>query len=331
MNKNLKGLHLSSTRTIMKILLIGAPVFFALLLFFMLKDLNWFIWCNPLNIYLIYINGIITIVAILDRFFHLYKLRNTDENKNRKRATTIAALVGCFLVLLIATKSSENKYHDIDYSTVENNYQKNLQTLRAYTANFLKRDTNSNAPIYLIASDGGGLRAAYWNLLLMHHLDTLQTDFYKHVFMTTGASGGCIGQGMYAYLNGKNKTETERADIIDSIGRSNFLSADFVGLVSRAPIAAMTPFLPLNNWEDRMEAMARHYFAIAGESEKEYPAFKNKPYGSLWAAEKNYDKLPIFIVNTTRAEDGLRGIVHPLTPNLDSPPGLIDFDMHKHQ
>ncbi|MEZ4957336.1 MAG: hypothetical protein R2825_27515 [Saprospiraceae bacterium] len=326
LNKKLEGLHLLSTRIIMIVLLIGAPLFLAVLLFFMMKNLNWFEWCNPLNIYLVFINGLIAIIAVLDRFFHLYKLRNDDQNKNRQRTTKIAALVGCFIVLILATKSSENKYHDIDYTTVEgNNYPAELKNLRTFTADFLKRDTNPDAPIFLIAADGGGLRAAYWNLLLMHYLDSANPEFYKHVFMTTGASGGCIGQGIYAYLNGKNKTEEEREIIIDSIGHTNFLSADMVGLFCKTPFTSMLPFLNLQNWEDRMEAMARHYFTICGEDEKSYDAFKNAPYGSLWTEGNNYQKLPIFIVNATRAEDGFRAIAHPLTPTPDSPIGLIDL------
>jgi len=70
--------------------------------------------------------------------------------------------------------------------------------------------------------------------------------------------------------------------------------------------------------------MARSYYRIVGTSagEYHYDSIRKQPYSAIW--EKNDYKLPLFISNTTRAEDGMRGFAHPLK-NIDLSPGMIDL------
>jgi hypothetical protein len=70
--------------------------------------------------------------------------------------------------------------------------------------------------------------------------------------------------------------------------------------------------------------MARAYFNIVGgkTGPYAYEQVREQPYAYLWQ-KINYD-LPLFFSNTTRAEDGMRGVIHPLS-NTDLTPGMIDL------
>lgn len=197
-----------------------------------------------------------------------------------------------------------------------------------YTANFLDRleaKPGDREPILLVAADGGGLKACYWTMLQLYQLDSMGL-FDDNVYLLSGASGGNMGLSMYTYLKAQQKPLPEIRAAIQEIGTTNFLSGDFTGLIARFPIN-FVPNLPgwgARDLEDRAEAMARAYFNIVGgkTGPYAYDEIRGQSYAHLWQ-KINYD-LPLFISNTTRAEDGMRGIIHPLS-NTDLAPGMVDL------
>ncbi|MEL7160189.1 MAG: hypothetical protein AAFN92_05475, partial [Bacteroidota bacterium] len=187
--------------------------------------------------------------------------------------------------------------------------------LEDYVTRFVA-DTNKRGPVIFVAADGGGLKACYWTMLNLYRLDTMDL-FDGHVFALSGASGGTIGLSMYNYLKARNALDEEIPDFIKAIGEGNFLSGDFTGLLTRFPInywPNLPDFEP-KEWDDRMESMARAYFRIVGResSRFNYDSIRQQPFWYPWTVQPD---LPLLIVNTARAEDGLLGTVTPLRDTI---------------
>jgi hypothetical protein len=290
---------------------------------------------TPLNIYLLLINGFIALLLIVGRFLLLrdlslqYAFYSDRDNKEEKYDTISVKnfFRGVAVVaLVLALAYYGNSYHEVSYRAEMKEDGK--VSLVDYTTTFLDRleaKPGDREPILLVAADGGGLKACYWTMLQLYHLDSMGL-FDDNVYLLSGASGGNMGLSMYTYLKGQQKPLPEIRTAIEEIGNTNFLSGDFTGLVARFPVN-FVPNLPgwgARDLEDRAEAMARAYFNIVGgkTGPYSYEEIREKPYAHLWQ-EINY-ALPLFISNTTRAEDGMRGIIHPLS-NTDLAPGMVDL------
>ena len=58
----------------------------------------------------------------------------------------------------------------------------------------------SPRPIYLVAAEGGGIRAAYWTSSVLAKLHELHPEFSRHLFAISGVSGGSLGALVYGAL-----------------------------------------------------------------------------------------------------------------------------------
>jgi hypothetical protein len=57
-----------------------------------------------------------------------------------------------------------------------------------------------DVPVYLVAAEGGGIRAAYWTAGVLTHLQDGRPDFVRHLFAISGVSGGSVGATVFASL-----------------------------------------------------------------------------------------------------------------------------------
>ncbi|SEQ25128.1 hypothetical protein SAMN05444359_10781 [Neolewinella agarilytica] len=279
-------------------------------------------WLNPLNIYLLLINGLLASIILIDRLLMLRDLRQkyrsakAGELKQHLRSGMVSSssrMWGLAIIgVLLGTAYLGNTYHEIRYvTTTANNEAPDLET---YVTNFLQA-APAEGPVILVAADGGGLKACYWTMLNLLALDE-QGQFDGHVFALSGASGGTIGLSMYNYLKSRGKSKAQIREYIEKIGRGNYLSGDFTGLLTRFPINYW-PDLPgfePHRWDDRMEGMARSYFNIVGDGGDghDYGSVRKEPFWTPWI---DTPSLPLLIINTARAEDGLLGTVIPLKEN----------------
>ena len=58
-------------------------------------------------------------------------------------------------------------------------------------------DKRRVVPIFIVANQGGGLRAAYWSGVALSKLEQRFPGFHRHVFAMSGASGGTMGNATY--------------------------------------------------------------------------------------------------------------------------------------
>lgn len=347
---------------------------------------------NAMNIYLLFVNGFIAFIVIIDRIFSIQDFRAkyaSENNATEKQGFLLSRLlqkffstlhlglkfiiykilllgfllpqkefkeiqkarpsslfwtyfIGLLILSIYFNKYLPNHYHYVAYLPEKPGYAQALGSMESYTHGFLdkleakesslvKKDTTNKSPIIFIAADGGGLKSAYWTLKVLNHLDTL--GLYDNIYMLSGASGGGIGQGVFTYMKARAYQEEEKNRIIEELGKTNFISADLVGLFSRWPmhlIPDIESIPKIDNWvarrQNRMEAMSEYYFnlihKIADENQT-YNKLRKEPFASLWKNPKT--PLPLYIVNTSKAEEGINGWVHPFKKDVLLEAGIEDL------
>ena len=60
----------------------------------------------------------------------------------------------------------------------------------------LNRNQNGQAALVLVASSGGGIRAAYWTALVLSKLNEIP-EFRQHLFAISSVSGGSLGASLF--------------------------------------------------------------------------------------------------------------------------------------
>ena len=103
-------------------------------------------------------------------------------------------------------------------------------------------------PVFLVGSQGGGLRASYWTVLALNRLEKLLPGFSNNLFLLSGASGGSVGNAFY--FASKQVSSPGTDCILEDLDPS--LSADLSG-------AADTCFLSNAVGKDYLSSVATSF------------------------------------------------------------------------
>lgn len=319
------------TKSMMRIGALYAPLIFLLSLSLSLTcGIRLLNWLNPINYYLIFVNGLICGITLIHRIILINRtkkklIRNNepiepDEESMRLYKNFPAAsyaIIGTIVILLAILSQSPNYHHEINY--VGPSHQVSLSTdttFLSFTEKFINRleQGSSKNKIYCIAAEGGGLRAAYWTMMVLNELDQ---DVLDHTFMMTGASGGGIGMGMYTLFEAMEIGYDQRDSIIQKLAEHNYLTTDAAGALTRGIAGSLLPFPFMKSYWDRHRYMSSTYFELTGITDI-WDSVGVKPFHELWQNRTNH--LPMLVVNTTKTIDGSRAVVHPF------PLGASPFD-----
>jgi hypothetical protein len=121
-------------------------------------------------------------------------------------------------------------------------------------------------PVILVATEGGGIRAAYWTAAVLTSLTDTLPAFPEHTFALSGVSGGALGSTVYsALLVRRSDTKFELDEYTPQIGEEKsmrFAAKRMLSEDSLAPVlAAMTNpdlvqrFIPYPIMPDRARAL----------------------------------------------------------------------------
>ncbi len=131
--------------------------------------------------------------------------------------------------------------------------------------------TNEHRPLYLVASAGGGIRAAYWTAIVLGRIEdearTNGTSFADHCFAMSGVSGGSLGELTFAALlahpplHGRSFFEASK-----TLLQEDFLSADLSRMAYGDMLqrAIPVPFESLDRARALEDAWARPWNAVVG-------------------------------------------------------------------
>jgi predicted acylesterase/phospholipase RssA len=179
-------------------------------------------------------------------------------------------------------------------------------------------------PVFVVAAEGGGLRAAYWTAAVLADLEdrtsTSPIPFSRHLFAISGVSGGSVGAALFdaavaERVSAKAPRTDTRLNEMDLMLREDFLS-DTLG-------AGLFPdllqrFIPVPMLNDRATALDRAFDRAWSSVHPNDPDRFRDPFHNLWLTNSHH--VPLLFFNSTVVETGQRAINYPLattTPTVD--------------
>ena len=233
------------------------------------------------------------------------------------------------LLILAFIFSAWNDNHDMRYMQDEkgnplvlddqrpeigNHFQ---QWLTPRLANWKNRD--KKFPLYIVAAEGGGIRAAYWTATMLGAIQDNKAEFANHVYTMSGVSGGSLGIASFSSLlkAENNKAEFTDACFMTTKGQKKiyrhelcakvFLSNDFLAPVAGRMLYGdlVQRFLPFSvKAFDRARAIEfgwQHAWKQLTGTDYFSQAFLD-----LYEANNAKSNLPVMYFNSTWVEQGQR-------------------------
>jgi hypothetical protein len=195
------------------------------------------------------------------------------------------------------------------------------QTFRSWLSD--RRSTwdsaRSRYPVFVIATQGGGIRQAYYTGVLLGYLEDKCPGFSSHVFAISSVSGGSVGASVFdSMLKGGIPKNGSYAGTADAT-----LSRDLLApLLSQGLYPDLLQrFVPGNWWSiaDRARAL-EHSIENASHAASASDQMA-RPFMALWDDPSRLD-IPYLFLNTTMVETGNRVVITPITPGADETDGF---------
>ena len=190
---------------------------------------------------------------------------------------------------------------------------------------------DASIPLIIVATAGGGSRAAYWTATVLGNIQDQEPRFADHIFAISGVSGGSLGAATFVSL-------LDKAPALARYGQ-DFLAPDFMKSLAGSFFFPdlVQRFAPLG-FPDRAKAIEKawehHWHCIVHKNrlcnnlDKEF-WFSAKdgfaePFLSLW---RNHRKPPpALFLNGTHEESGKRIITSNI--KIDTATFLDAFDFY---
>jgi hypothetical protein len=186
-------------------------------------------------------------------------------------------------------------------------------------------DSKAGVPLVIVATAGGGIRAAYWTATVLDELrrrlsnadlsgaepsiDRLQ----PYLFAISGVSGGSLGAAVYSATLPAEPADLNKHSLDDP---KSYLNADFLAPALASLIFAdgSSNLLPFSFAPDRGVALEKAFEAASRDKLAE-PFLSFFPRVPFEAARQNWR--PALLLNATHQETGRRIIESPVAVEKD--------------
>lgn len=212
-------------------------------------------------------------------------------------------------------------------------------TLSDYTSKWLssrqaflpKTIEDPDFPLFVIAAEGGGARAAYWTGRTLDEVSRIGSKFglsgTDHVFMVSSVSGGSVGTAAWASGLTSIGDPNFRSEELDIFLREDFLSPVTAGTMYVDLPSDLLPF-PVRSF-DRANWLERS-FEVAWDRLrwKSHNPFE-EDYRALWSEERPLGAIgsvPLLAYNTTAVRTGQVWQVSPVRLNENYEPSCDSGD-----
>ena len=190
-------------------------------------------------------------------------------------------------------------------------------------------------PVFLVASEGGGIRAAYWAGIVLARLqDDSGRRFGRHLFALSGVSGGSLGNSAFAALVAddvggvlaaspcaRSNPRRPYQQCIRDVLRRDYLSPAIGYLLYPDMLQRFLPFpMPAADRARAMEEGWAHGWREAAGSER-----MARRFDSLWEHDPGLD-VPSLLLNATLVDGGNRVIASDLMIDGRFPNAYDAFD-----
>jgi hypothetical protein len=189
------------------------------------------------------------------------------------------------------------------------------------------RTPGGQAPFVVVATAGGGLRAAFWTATVLGAIQDRARTFKQQLFAVSGVSGGSVGAAVFVTLVSGQVSLSERP-ACEAAGRrigrvecdgQAVLSQDFLA----PPVAAllfpdlMQRFAPVG-FPDRAKALERSLELAWGRAGFGEDPWTSSGFRALWPGQ---GFVPALLLNSTHVETGKRVIASNL--DIGAAPGVF--------
>lgn len=202
--------------------------------------------------------------------------------------------------------------------------------------NFLNKYPNTgdvpekSPPLYIVSTEGGGIRAAYWTAIVLGKIQDHYPQFSKRLFAISSVSGGSLGSGVYtALVKERQQDDSYQKEINFFFTRSSdmlsgdFLSPTVASLLTGDLINELLPF-PVKYFS-RALAMEKSWEIAWKKSFNGKSNRFGEPLSNLWKGDTAC-QVPVLFLNGTLVETGQRIIGSPIkiNPNPTTTPDFAD-------
>lgn len=184
-------------------------------------------------------------------------------------------------------------------------------------------DVSADIPLFIVSTEGGGIRAAYWTAIVLANLQDQNERFADHLFAISGVSGGSLGGTVFAaqIACGIPPNAGSYLNHADAVLKNDFLSPTVAALLFPDLVQRLLPWAV---FDDRAIAMEKSWEKAwedtwsgdkKGNHDIQRNFFKN-PFDQFrieMSVEAITKWVPLMFLNSTVVETGSRLIIHPLT------------------
>ena len=244
-------------------------------------------------------------------------------------------IVSIFLVWAVVI-SGWNDNHEV--RSISDSWLDNRPTLRMAHEDWLARNEDE-PPLIMIATAGGGSRAAYWTATVLGALQDFDEQFHQKVFGISAVSGGAVGATVYSALlvhrQQGNELSCTREDgravtgftgCAQSVVGRDLLSSAVVGMLFPDTLQSFWPMSGRFGLHDRARALERGWEAAWCEAvdECEDGGKLNQSFFELWPRNSK-EWLPALFLNGTSVRTGERIVTSNLRVDDTVVPGFDFF------
>jgi hypothetical protein len=155
-------------------------------------------------------------------------------------------------------------------------------------------------PMYIVATEGGGIRAAYWTGIVLGGLQDTNPNFASHVFAISGVSGGSLGAVVFDALVDENDGRSFQENAHQILSR-DFLSPALAAMLYPDLLQRFLP-IPIAYF-DRARALELGW-EKAWRDRMGNDRF-SRSFVDLWPADSQ-KWVPALFLNGTSVEKGNR-------------------------
>lgn len=204
--------------------------------------------------------------------------------------------------------------------------------------------TPARTPVIVVATEGGGVRAAYWTAVLLAQLQEDLPNFRDHLFAISGVSGGSLGAAVFDQLLGIDRSAADCKPASRFAGSAaaspsgqkppplvecarDVLSHDFLAPTIGAFLYPdlVQRFLPFPLLPDRAKAIESAWETGWDKSvPSPYAGAFAKPFAPF-LADAGAARRPVLLLNGTSVNTGQRLITSNIAIDDISFPDAIDF------
>jgi hypothetical protein len=182
--------------------------------------------------------------------------------------------------------------------------------------------------VFIVAAEGGGIRAAYWTAAVLGVLQQHNPDFACHVFALSGVSGGSLGASAFAAQVADdieaglldctkpfhNKSDSINSEYLQFLGQ-DFLSPTLAGMLFPDLLQRFSPTWGKFVLPDRAKYLERAWEEEWRNQTKSGSDRFAESFSDLWKSEVLLYQVPSLFLNGTWVEGGVRNVTSNLLPS----------------